>query len=510
MDVRDQERPKFNKEQVYELTKSLYGLSGIFEELPSERDQNFHLVTVTGEEFVLKISAVSEKVETLEFQNQAMHHLADGFMLPIAPRIQKTVSGDEIAQIESHDGNSHFVRLVSYLHGRIMSSVNPHSSELLEDFGKFIGTLSKSFADFDHPSTHRDFYWDLKKASLTISKFKENISDPEKLKLVEYYLSLFETNVVPRMDELRTSVIHNDANDDNIVINNPHDENRTFGILDFGDMVYSHTINELAIAIAYAILDKADPIGVGQKIVSGYHSVYPLTELELEVLFPLVCTRLATSVSVSAYQKTLEPDNEYLVISEGRAWKMLSQLSGIHPRYAAYCFLETVGLEPCIASLQVKKWLKKNSASFSSPFGIPLDATNSVVLDLSVGSMDVSSPLQLADNIRFGNLVAEKLQSSGVNIGIGRYNEPRLIYSGTQYLSPGDENRTIHLALDLFVEGGTPVLSVYDGVIHSFKDNAKPLDNGPTIIVKHKTSSEGPPFYILYSHLSRDSLNGLS
>ena len=510
MDARDQKRPKFNIEQVCEITKSLYGLSGSFKELLSERDQNFHLVTETGEEYVLKISAVSEKVETLEFQNLAMHHLAKGVMFPIAPRIQKTVTGDEISQIESQDGNSHFVRLVSYVHGRIMSSVNPQLPELLEDFGKFIGTLSKSLANFDHLATHRDFYWDLNKASLTIGKFKENISDTKKQKLLEHFLSLYETFVVPRMDELRTSVLHNDANDNNIVINNPHSENRAFGILDFGDMVYSSTINELAIAIAYAILDKADPIGIGQRIVAGYHSVYPLTELEIEVLFPLVCTRLAMSVSVSAYQKTLEPDNEYLVISEERAWKMLSYLSEVHPRYATYCFREAAGIEPCIASLQVRKWLKTNSGLLSSPLGLPLDATNSVVLDLSVGSTHVLSPLQLADNISFGNLVSEKLQSSGVTVGIGRYNEPRLIYSGTQYLAPGNENRTIHLAIDLFVEGGTPVLSVYDGVIHSFKDNAKPLDNGPTIIVKHETSSEGPPFYILYSHLSRDSLNELS
>ena len=309
MDVRDPERPQIDESQIRDIAKSLYGLSGSLRELPSERDQNFHLVTETGEEYVLKISAASERYENLDLQNSAMHHLADKSALLNSPKVQKTVTGDEITPIESPQGKPHFVRMNSYLHGKVMSSINPHSAEMLLDFGQFVGSLSKSLSDFDHPATHRDFYWDLKKASSTIGKFKEHISNPEKQKLVEYFLNLFQTLVVPRFGELRTSVIHNDVNDDNVIINNPHDTQRSFGILDFGDMVYSHTINELAIAIAYAMLDKTDPIGVAQKIVEGYHSVFPLTELELELLFPLACTRLATSVSVSAYQQKLEPDH---------------------------------------------------------------------------------------------------------------------------------------------------------------------------------------------------------
>ena len=510
MDARDPERPKFDQGQVIEIIKSLYGLSGSFRELPSYRDQNFHLVTKTGEEYVIKISATSEKYETLDFQNQAMHHLASRTDSPIYPQVQNTVSGDEITRIDGLEGQSHYVRMISYLHGTVMSSVNPHSPEMLIDFGRFVGFLSKSLADFDHPATHRDFNWDLKKAPSTIGKFKEHVTDPEKHKLVEHFLNLFQTLVVPRMEELRISVIHNDANDDNVIINNPHNDQRTFGIVDFGDTIYSHTINELAIAIAYAMLDKTDPIGAAQRIITGYHSVFPLTELELELLFPLACTRLATSVSVSAYQKKLEPDNEHLVISEDRAWVVLSQLAEVHPRYATYCFREAAGMEPCPDSLHITKWLKKNSRDFSSPICTLINTKNSIVIDLRVGSTDVDSPLQLADHLKFEDLVTEKLRDAGVNIGIGRYNEPRLIYSGDQYLSPGNENRTVHLAIDLFVESGTPVLSVYDGVIHSFQDNAKPLDNGPTVVVEHKTSPDGPSFYVLYSHMTRDSLDGLS
>ena len=37
---------------------------------------------------------------------------------------------------------------------------------------------------------------------------------------------------------------------------------RVVGIIDFGDIVHSYMIGDLAVAIAYAILGKRDPLGV--------------------------------------------------------------------------------------------------------------------------------------------------------------------------------------------------------------------------------------------------------
>ncbi|MFX1482062.1 MAG: aminotransferase class III-fold pyridoxal phosphate-dependent enzyme [Promethearchaeota archaeon] len=509
MDVRDPKRPAITVTRAKEIASHLYGIGGTLNELPSERDRNFHIVTDSDDEFVLKIAAESEKRETLEFQNAAMKHLENGTRVRV-PSVQKSTSGEEIPQITTEEGTSHFVRLVSFIPGCVMSSFTPISPEILFDFGKFIGAISNGLEDFDHPATHREFYWDLRRARETISKFKEYITEQEKQKLVDHFVELYKTLVVPRLDELRTSVIHNDANDNNVIINHPYDSTqRSFGILDFGDMVYSQSINELAIAITYAILDKSDPIDAAQNIIAGYHSVRPVSELELESLFPLICMRLAMSVCISAFQKTLEPTNEYLVISEESAWNLLTRWATVSPRYAEYCFRAAVGLEPCPKSQRVREWLERKAGKLASPIGVQLDSTNCVVLDLSVGSIDVPSPYHLANHQDFGSFISRKTEESGVKIAIGRYNEARLIYSGDQYLTDADESQTIHLAIDLFVERGTPVFSIYDGIVHSFLDNNKQLDNGPTIVIEYQTSRDGPPFYILYSHLSRNSLDGL-
>ena len=508
--ARDPERPQFTVTQASELVEDLFNLfSSIkdIKELPSERDQNFYVILDSGQEYVLKISATSEEYETLDMQNSAIQCLADNIEGYSSPVVCRSRSGEEIEQLENTNGHHHYVRLLSFLPGKLLSQVNPQTSTLQVDFGKFIGSISKAFVGFDHPGTHREFYWDLKRASMVIGDYSKHITDSEKQELVQYFLELFDTLVLPLIHNLRSSVIHNDTNDNNIVVDFPHDnDKRLFGILDFGDMVHSCTINELAISIAYALLEKSDPISVAQEITAGYHSVFPISDLELELLFPLICARLTMSVSVSAYQKTLEPDNEYLIISEAPAWEVLRYMRSTPPRYFTYCLRSSVGLEPCPSSAEVREWLVSNGRNFASPIGKSLDTSNSVVVDLSVGSTDIPSPLQLADVNAFSELATRKINSAKAEIGIGRYNEPRLIYSGGQYASAGNETRTVHIAIDLLVKAGFPVYAVYDGTIHSFQDNDKPLDNGPTIIIEHKTTPDGPSFFVLYGHLSRASL----
>ena len=506
--ARDPERPKFTLIEAKTIAGNLFDLHGAItdiKELPSERDQNFRITVDKGQEYVLKIAAPSEEVATLSMQNSAMRHLADNIVGQSSPVVYKSRSGIEIEEIESEDGTNHCVRLLSYLPGRRFSQIVPQSSDLLEDFGRFVGSISKGLTGFNHHAAHREFYWDLKRANTVIADYSKHITDPEKRGLVTYFLNLYEDLVLPLNDHLRESVIHNDANDNNIIVVSPHlKDQRSFGILDFGDMVHSCTINELAIAIAYAILDKPDPISVAQDITAGYHAVFPISELELEILFPLICARLATSVSVSAHQKTLEPDNEYLIISEVPAWEVLTHMRDIPPRYFTYCLRSAIGLEPCPRSAEIREWLVSSAKDLASPIGKSIDDSNGIVIDLSVGSSDVASFIQSNDAESVRKIIRTKAE-----IGIGRYNEPRLIYGGDQYSSAGNEARTVHIATDLIVRAGTPVYAVCDGTIHSYQDNDKPLDNGPTIIIEHKTTSEGPSFYILYAHLSRASLTGL-
>ena len=235
-DARNPERPSFTNTQAGELASSLFNLLGDLKEikeLPSERYLNFHFILDSGQEYVLKISANSEYITTLDMQNSAMHHLADNIEGQSSPLVYKSRNDIEIEQVKDDEGNSHYVRLLSFIPGKLLSQVNPQFSDLQENYGRFIGLISKALSDFDHSAAHRQFYWDLKRASTVIGTYAKHILNPEKQELVGYFLELFDTTVLPIIDTLRTSVIHNDANDNNIVVLHPYDRNqRMFSVLD--------------------------------------------------------------------------------------------------------------------------------------------------------------------------------------------------------------------------------------------------------------------------------------
>ena len=115
---------------------------------------------------------------------------------------------------------------------------------------------------------------------------------------------------------LRKSVIHNDVNDNNVLVTKDLAKPKVNAIIDYGDAIHTQIINDLAVTIAYAVMGKPDPLGASIPLVKGYHSKFSLQEVELEMLYTLVAMRLAISVTKSAINRQKEPDNEYLLISE--------------------------------------------------------------------------------------------------------------------------------------------------------------------------------------------------
>jgi 4-aminobutyrate aminotransferase-like enzyme/Ser/Thr protein kinase RdoA (MazF antagonist) len=493
------------------LASDNYGLTGIVEELPSERDRNFRLTTRTGEDYILKIATVSETKDVLMLQNEAMAYLGKKLQ---CPQVIRSKTGEDIIIAEDDEGIEHFVRILTFLPGKPFAEFKPHTSEVLQSIGKFVGRLSQTFSDFSHPAAEREFYWDLKNAASVIRKYREYISDSEKKEVVDHILYQFEDFVLPQLSGLRKSLVHHDANDYNLILNyNSSTSELEIGIVDFGDIVKTNTVFEVAIAATYAALGKSDPLSAAAQVIKGYHSVYPLSESEIQLLFRLICARLATSISIASYQMILEPDNKYLSISQKQIWGALQHFKKTHPNLATYTFRHACGLPPCPHSSEVVEWLQQNQDEIGPIVSLDFSTSKFAVLDLSVGSLEFETPSDFTDIEYFSRLVARKMDEENADIGLGRYNEPRLIYSGDQYTSPsnyGAESRTIHLAIDLFLKPGRTVYAPFDGHIHSFKNNSLPYDNGPTIVLEHNAGNTGHKFYTLFSHLSESSLIGLS
>lgn len=135
--------------------------------------------------------------------------------------------------------------------------------------------------------------------------------------------------------------------------------------------------------------------------------------------------------------------------------------------------------------------------------------SNFVEIDLSASNealnkINVNAPKEMEQYIN------EFTKSKKARIAIGGYLETRNLYKRSKYFNkqkdPNDE-RNIHLGVDLWAKAGTKVLAALDGVVHSFKNNTNHGDYGPCIILKHRLDEY--VFYTLYGHLSIDSINNI-
>lgn len=497
--------------EAVRLAREIFRLDVSAKPLPGEYDDNFHLTCAVGPECVLKVMHPAREQSFVEMQCLALRHLASRAPHLSLPRVCATPDGKAFVVSTLSDGTKRLVWLLSYVPGTVLAKVNPHSTELLRSLGQLLGEMDVALASFSHPSAHRELKWDLSRASW-IRDYFHHITDPSRRALVERFLATYESEVVPALSSLRRSVIYGDANDYNVLVSAPWPQpQKVVSVIDFGDMHFGLTVSEVAIAAAYAMFGEQDPLLAATAVVSGYHQVFPLPEIELSLLYALIGMRLAVSVTNSAHRKLLIPDDPYVTVSEAPAWEALEKLASIHPRFARYTFRDACGLQALPHSEKVRSWLASSRGSASSIFEPDLRTAPCVVLDLSVGSPFLGADPRTAETMNLTGAIFRAMKSANVTVGIGRYNEARLLYTSPLFgasANPTEERRTIHLGIDLFALAGTPVHSPLDGIVHAVAINTAPLDYGPLVILRH-TAGDSLDFFTLYGHLSRESLDTL-
>ncbi|HUF25927.1 MAG TPA: aminotransferase class III-fold pyridoxal phosphate-dependent enzyme [Gemmatimonadaceae bacterium] len=510
--------PFFDHALARRFALDLYGVEAQSSPLPSERDQNVLLEATDGTRVVLKIANALEEPGLLEAQQHAMSLLADAG-LPV-PRVVALRDGEMIGRVQARNGRSHAVWVVTHLPGIPLARLRYRSPALLEDFGRRIGEMALALRDFDHPALHREFHWDLAGGRALVARHRALITERVPGAAIDRLLSEFDARVVPQLPRLRRSAIHGDLNDHNVLVGCRSDAEEgdpdarhgsVTGILDFGDMVHGWTVADLAIAAAYASLDSVDPLATIAALVRGRHGVSPLEEPELSSLFGLVVLRLAMSACLASLQRPQRPDNAYLDASQSAIARTLPRLARIPFGLAEAVVREACGLEPVAASVRVRQWLSDSEGTFAPVMDGMAPGTSPFVVDLSIGSPLVAGDPSDNSEPRLTSRIIDAMATAGVAVGVGRYDEPRLLYATPAFArpdAPDAERRTIHIGLDLFAPAGTPVHAPLAGTVHAFADNAVLLDYGPVIVLRHETG-DGTPFHTLYGHLSSESLAGL-
>ncbi len=327
--------PDINSEQARQIALQHYGLSASATTFISERDRNFHLLTEEGEHYVLKVTNSAEDPQVALFQSEALREIARRDPELPVPRVIAALDGGHHFFLH-RDGQDLLIRLFTYLDGESLAKV-PHSASQRFNVGQLSARIARALRDFRHPADEHLILWDIQNANY-LGKLLQWIPEADKRSLAEAFLNRFRTYVLPAYPALRKQVVHSDLNPQNLLVR-PEEPDVITGILDFGDMVRTALINDVAIASSYLLAKTGDPLAPVVDLLRGYQSVVPLETAELMLLPDLIATRYLVNVAITNWRAARYPDNKaYILRNTEAAWAGLHCLRE-HPRQALQDYL---------------------------------------------------------------------------------------------------------------------------------------------------------------------------
>jgi len=294
-----------------------YGIDGVLSRLPGE-NLNYLVTANDGQCAIAKIAGSDMPEDVVEMEFAALEHAGKAHLGLDLPRIIKNRNEKIETRINIHMYEDKRLRLLHYVSGINLSEISDISDDLRFDLGKSLARFDQAVADFDHPAAHRRHRWNLADAGQHQGKLAL-IDDPQRRALLSWAFDQFTQEITAILNTLPWQFIHGDGNPENIRIVN----GRVSGLLDFGDSCYNPAVCELAICLAYQMMDVADPMKTAEQVISGYESVRPLSAAERSVLLPLACTRLAVSICVAAERRTIDASNSNWFVTEAPAWRLL-------------------------------------------------------------------------------------------------------------------------------------------------------------------------------------------
>ncbi len=296
---------------------------------------NFLIKDKSGQKFVCKQHNITKGLKDLAIAQckiigSLSEEFLDAFPAPILNKENEFITEDKTT----------ILWVLKWVDGRFLHEVE-HTPELFQSFGRFLARTNIKLSELDDPVIKaRRFDWDLQ-YFLDLKPKSFSISNPSDRKLVDHYFIQFKEFVLTEMPGLRKCIIHNDANDWNVLTQ----DGKVSGLIDFGDLVYAPLIQELSVALTYALMGKQDPLQWATYVLKSYHEVYPLEEKEADLLYYLVAARLSMSLIHSYYEVKEGTADDYTLVSQKSAIDLLQKWITISPDKASNEFRKACGFK---------------------------------------------------------------------------------------------------------------------------------------------------------------------
>ncbi len=276
----------------------------------TERDDTFHVETADGG-YALKIAHPADDPAVIELQVTASEWaMGHDPSLPV-PRFVPTLDST-FQPVVPVAGTGRIARLTPWVPGQSLRAAlwdAAPSTALLHAIGSTQARLTVALGDFRHPAESRMLAWDVARLP-ELGDLLDAVEDPAP---VAAAFARHVRDVAPRLAALPQQLIHNDGNLDNLLVGGLG--TRVVAVLDFGDVVRTARVLDLAVATSY-LLPADDQYGASDTlagVLTGWESVLPLEAEERKLLPRLVVGRLLQRILLGSWLARETPDNaEYL------------------------------------------------------------------------------------------------------------------------------------------------------------------------------------------------------
>ncbi|MFW5970024.1 MAG: phosphotransferase, partial [Halofilum sp. (in: g-proteobacteria)] len=288
-------RPNLPAERIAAILEAEWGISGELTDVGGDRDQNLVVTPAAGTSYLLKIGQPGETRGVLDMQLAALRHATrQDPGLGIPPVIPK-YNGEYLHGLPADEGGTLLLRVFGYVEGKPIGT-RPRPPALLREVGATIARLDRALVGFFHPDAGHDLLWDVRQIP-ALRPCALDIADDGKRDRILRILDGFTETVLPRLQGLRSQVIHSDATAENVLVAG---DPPAIGVIDFGDVMHGPLVQELAVAMADTTSGLESPWQAACEVAAGFDERLPLEDDEPALLWDLACARLALTVSVLA------------------------------------------------------------------------------------------------------------------------------------------------------------------------------------------------------------------
>ena len=444
-------RPEVSPELARRVATELFGVAGPVRELGSQQDRNFLLQDASGR-YVLKVANPAFADDELNAQDAALAHLARQAPALQVPRSRPALDGALMARFTGPEGPLR-ARLLSFLPGFPLAEQDHLAPVVVAGLGNLAGAVAAQLADLRAAGLDRMLQWDVRHARSVCELLAPFVTDAARRQRLLAAASRACDGLDARAADLPVRPVHHDVTDDNVVCVRSADGRAVpTGVIDFGDVALGWVVGDLAATCASVLHHDPDrPLAV-IPAVRAYARQVPLSEPDVDALWPAVVARAAVLVVSGVHQGVVDPGNGYALAAQEREWQMFAAAAAMPAEVATAALRAALGMPDRI-------W----SAGLTRPDAPPLlalaDLSDVAVLDLSVTSEDLLDGAWLSPSAE-ADLAADALRDAGTVVT--RYGEARLTRTR---LDSRQAPASIALGVEVFCPDGTLVRAPFDGSV---------------------------------------------